>query len=840
MLDTVWQDLRHAARSLRRTPGFTAVVVLTLALGIGANTAIFSLMDAVVFRPLPVTAPEELSLVYSEGPAAPGDVMGRLTRGDIFSWPLVQQFKQAVPPGVRVAAMTPPTRLNARLGTDPATTLVLGQLVSGEFFSTFGASPAIGRLLSDSDNRTLGDHPVVVLGYGFWQRQFAGAPDAIGRTIPTNGVPFTVVGVANPGFTGIWVGSTIDLWVPLVMQQPIAYRSNAGTHSAEPNLPWPPQAGVDWLNVVVRSAPERVTRIQTAFAELYRQQMRQLGGDRTDNPELRGLLQRQVRTESFVRGFSILRDQYSNVLMLLMGMVGLLLVTACANVANLLLARSAARQREFAIRVSLGAGRLAFVRQLLIESLLLATLGGLTALIVAQWAGTTLASFALAREVLPAGFALDGRVLAFCALVSVGTSIVFGLVPALRATSLPPASALKATGTGGGHATGMRPLVAAQIALSLVLVIGAGLFGRSLLNLWTMDPGYDRDHVVQIRINPRVGGISREELPAVYEKITRQARQVPGALAADVSFCGIASGCRSISGITVEGYQPAPGEIPRLLENRVGATYFATTGMSMVEGRAFTDRDAQGQPEVAVVNEAAARRYFGNASPIGKRIGYGELTTEIVGVVRDARVNALREAPVPMAFYSIAQSSERQFATSMDVRVSGDPAAIGETVRRAVAATEPRLLANERPVTIAEQLDRGLTRDRLIAYLTSAFGLLALLLACVGLYGVLSYTVERRTSEIGVRVAIGATPADVLRLIIGDGMRVTVVGTAAGLVAAVAGARAIETLLFRITSTDPSTYVAITATLMAVALLASYLPARRATRIDPMTALRVE
>jgi predicted permease len=840
MFGALWDDLRYAARGLRRSPGFAAVVVLTLALGIGANTAIFSLMDAVMFRPLAVPAPEELSLLYDEGPAAPGDAIGGLARGDEFSWPFVEQLQATLPAGAHFAAMTPPTpRLNVRLGADPTTTLVLGQLVSGGFFSTFGATPAIGRLLTDEDNRTLGGHPVAVVGYDFWKRQLGGGPDVVGRVIPVNGVPFTIVGVANQGFTGVWAGSTTQLWVPLMMQQAIAYRQNASTHNADSDKPWPTQQGVLWLNVVVRSATDQRERIRSAFAVVRDRQIREITGDSKD-PELRSMLQRQAKLESFARGFSVLRDQYSNVLILLMAMVGLLLLAACANVTNLLLARSASRQRELGIRMSLGAGRLRFVRHLLVESLLLSALGGLAALIVAQWASTSLASFALAREVLPSGFAPDGRVLAFCAAVSFATCLVFGIFPAVRMSRLPLASALKVSGTGIGHAKAMRPLVVAQIALSLVLVIGAGLFGRSLLNLWTIDPGYDREHLVQIGLNPRVGGVSPEELPALYDRITERARQVPGVHAADVSYCGIASGCRSIGGIRIEGYQPALGEIPRFLENRVGNTYFTTTGMAIVEGRAFTDHDTPGQPEVVVINEAAARRYFGKNSPIGKHIGYGDPKTEIVGVVRDARVNTLHEAPVPMAFYSIQQSSVRQFASAMDIRVTGDAAAIGETVRRAIAAMEPRLLANARPVTIARQLDQGLTRDRLVAYLAAAFGLLALLLAWVGLYGVLSYAVATRTSEIGVRMAIGATPANVLRLVITDGMRVTVAGIAVGAAAAVAGTRFIQTLLFGITPTDPTTYAAVSLTLIVVALIASFLPALRAARVDPITALRAE
>jgi predicted permease len=839
MIESLWQDVRLAVRGLRRAPGFTTVVVLMLALGLGANTAIFSLMDAVMFRPLAVPAPDELSLLYDEGPAAPDEVIGDLVRGDEFSWPLVQQLAAALPPATRLAAMTPPTQLNVRLGADSTTTLVRSQLVSGGFFSTFGATGVMGRLLDETDNRVIDNHPVAVVGYDFWQGQLAGRADVVGRSILVNGVPFTIVGVANQGFTGVWAGTAIQLWVPLVMQQAIAYRQNASTHNADANVAWPLQTGVFWLNVVVRSSAVQQEAIRNAFAVIREQQMRLVDGAGS-GVETQLLIKRQAKVGSFARGFSALRDQYSNVLLLLMGMVGLLLLAACANVANLLLARSAARQRELGIRMSLGAGRIRFVRFVLIESLLLSLLGGLAAMAIAQWSSTSLASFAGARDVLPAGFALDGRVLAFCIGVALLTSLVFGVVPALRTTRLPLASALRTSGARIGPVNAMRPLVVAQIALSLVLVLSAGLFGRSLVNLSRLDPGYDREQLVQIRLNPRVGGVAAEELPALYARISERAKQVPGVVGTDLSYCGIATGCRSIGGIRIEGYDAAPGEITRFQENRVSASYFSTTGMRIVEGRAFNEHDITGQPAVVVINEAAKRKYFGGASPIGKRVGYGELTNEIIGVVGDARVNTLREEPVPMAFYPLAQSSERQFATAMDLRVNGDAATVGETVRRAIAEMEPRLLANSRPTTIADQLDQGLVRDRLVAYLAGAFGILALVLACVGLYGVLSYAVAMRTSEMGVRMAVGATPGDVLRLIVAGAMRLTAVGIVLGATVAVGAARFIQTLLFGVTPTDGTTYAIVIAVLTVVALAASWLPARRAARVDPMTALRAE
>jgi predicted permease len=832
-------DLRLALRSLLKNPGFSAVVIVTLALGIGANTAIFSLMDAIMLRPLAVRDSGDLWLLYDEGPVSPGDPQGDSGKAEIFSWPLIQQFEAALPTGTSLAAMTSPTRLNVRLGTGSATTQVSSQLVSGDFFSTFAVRPALGRLLNESDVRTIDGHPVAVIGDGFWRRQFGGDPSVIGRTLPINGVPFTIVGVASPEFRGVWADSTIDIWVPLVMQDSLGYRQNSSTSNANVDEPWPSQIRVLWLYAVVRARLDQRDSIVSTLSRLHLDGMRELVGDRTD-PESRPYLQRHLEMDaSFARGYSYVRLQYSSALPLLMAMVVLVLLVACANVANLLLARWATRQRELAIRMSIGAGRARLVRQLLMESLLLAVIGGAAGLFVAQWASTTLATSARVSSLLPARLVVDTRVLAFCVLVSIATTLIVGLLPALRSTR----ASANTIRTGGAHArytvSVMRPLVGAQVALSVILVVAAALCSRSLLNLWALDPGYDRAHLVQIRMDPLVGGVKQGELLAVYQRTAERARQIPGVLAAEVSRVGVASGRRSVGTLRVEGYQPAPGELVRFMFNNVGPTYFATTGMDVIRGRTFTKRDVDGQPQVAVVNETAARRYFGGVDKaVGKRVGFGELGIEVVGVVHDARVMSLRENPTPMAFAPILQIPG--YAQALDVRVAGNPAQIGEAVRRAIADAEPRLLATNPVTVVGDALDRGLSRDRLVAGITAAFGAVALILASIGLYGVLTYTVGRRTPEMGVRMALGATPADVLRLIIGDGLRLAMAGIAAGVIGAMAAARLIQSLLFGVAPSDPIIYIGAIATLLSVATFACFLPARRASRLEPLTALRTE
>jgi putative ABC transport system permease protein len=830
-------DLRLAIRVLLKTPGFTLIVVVTLALGIGANTAIFSLMDAVMLRPLAVRDSADLWLLYDEGPVSSGNSQGDNSKSEIFSWPLIQQFEGALPPGASLAAMTSPTRLNVRLGGGTATTQILSQLVSGDFFSTFDARPALGRLLNRGDVKTINGHPVVVIGDGFWRRQFGEDPSVIGRALPINGVPFTVVGVASPDFRGVWLDSTVDMWVPLVMQDSLGYRQNSSTSNAT-DEPWPLQTRVSWLDAVVRTRSDQRESILTTLSRLHVDGMREVVGDRTD-PESRPLLQRRLRMDSFARGYSSVRLQYSGALYLLMAMVALLLLVACANVANLLLARWTTRQRELAIKLAIGSDRSRLVRQLLTESVLLAVIGGIAGLLVADWASGVIATSAQVRSVLQSTIALDARVLSFCLLVSMATTVIIGLLPAFRTTKA-SADALRVGGATARHTTSvMRPLVGAQVALSVILVVAAALLSRSLLNLWALDPGYDREHLVQVRMDPLAGGVKQEELPAIYRRIAERARQVPGVIGADISRVAVASGRRSVGSIRIEGYQPAPDEVPRFMFNNVGPTYFATTGMALVRGRTFTDRDVDGQPRVAIVNETAARRYFGGIDrAIGKRVGFGELNIEVVGVVRDARVISLREEPRPMAFAAILQMPA--YAQALDVRVAGDPARIGEAVRRAVAETEPRLLADSAPTIVGEALNRGLSRDRMVAAIAAAFGILALLLASLGLYGVLTYTVGRRTPEIGVRMALGAAPADVLRLVIGDGLRVTLAGIVLGVIGAMAAGRLIQSLLFGVEPSDPLVYITAIATLLAVASIASFFPARRAARVEPITALRAE
>jgi putative ABC transport system permease protein len=828
MIEALWQDIRYALRSLKRAPGFTCAAIVTLALGIGANTAIFSLLDGVMFKPLRVASPSELFVLEMVAPDGRRDPQGSLGRTARFSYPQFQQFAATIPEGTMLAAISRVARLSARLGDEERFRTTHVQLASGRFFSVFAVNAAAGRLLTDADNVDIDGHPVAVISHAFWQRRFASSPSAVGAQIVVNGAPFTIVGVAAPGFDGVWVEAPAEVWIPLVMQRTVHYSQNFSASNSDSDASWIPQDGITWLSLVGRAGADRLPPARAALESALGRILAQQAEEIADAAQRHRLLSRRIALLSFARGFSALRTQFGTALYVLAAMVGVVLLVACANVANLLFARAIVRRRDIAIRLSLGASRARLVRQFLAESLLLAALGALAGLLMGQWATT-----ALTATLLPAAFALDLRMLGFTVTLAALTTVIVGLGPAFRGTRAEHRTVT--TRSTPSHRKTMGPIVTAQIALSFVLVAGAALLGRSLVNLARLDPGFDREHLVALWINSVDYG--RDEIPALHGRLVERVTSIPGVQSVTLSACGLGDGCRATSDVQIEGYEPARDESVRLQENRVGSAYFSTVGMPLLEGREFDQRDTPTSPQVAVINEAAVRRYFGGRSPLGKRFGYGDLSFEIVGVVGDARTVNLTESPVPMAFYPLTQPVLN--ARTVEARVAGDPAAIVGAIQRELVQAEPRLIL-ERATTMEAQLAGNLVQQRLVAYSTAAFGALALILACVGLYGVMSYAVARRTAEIGVRMALGATPGRVLVLIVNDGLRLVSAGLVVGAAAALAAGRLIAALLFDVTPSDLGTLGATTAALAAAALVACYLPARRAASLNPVQALHAE
>jgi predicted permease len=829
------QDLRYAARSLRRTPAFTAAALVTLALGIGANTAIFSLLDGVMFKPLDVPAAEELLLLQNVGPDGPDPELG-IGPTARFSYPAFQRFVRTLPQGTSLAAMSRIALLNVRYGERVQAARVRGQLVSGAYFSTFRATAARGRLIEDADNAHIDAHPVAVISYAFWQQHLGGSPSAVGRQIVVNGASFTIVGVTAQGFAGVWVDGPTEIWIPLTMQHAVGYRQNFRASNGRSNEPWLPQDGISWLTLVARAPAEVQPQLRAAMELEHQRPMLEFAEAQgiPDAKRREFLLANRLMLTSFERGLSGLRPQFASPLYLLTALVGMVLVIACVNLANLLLARGVARCREIGIRMSIGATRGRVLRQLVVESLVLAALGGAAGIALGVWI-----SHALAAMALPSPFALDTRVLAFSVALSLLTALLFGLAPALSATRVDLSSAIAVASKGGPHHRSlrrMRPLLSAQIALAFVLSVGAVLFGRSLSNLMAIDPGFEREHLVSLWFNASASGYAADDIPALHQRLLDRARSIPGVVSTALSFCGLADGCRSSTTVRFDGYQPSPDEKVQLQLTDVDANYFDTVGMQIVEGRPFDEREVVAGAGVAVVNETVARRYFRDRSPVGQRFGIGKLNGLIVGVVRDARTNDLAEAPVPMAFVPLADGAGPRV---LHARVSGDPTAILTELQRSVAQAEPGLII-ERASTIERQLERNLTRQRLVAYLTSAFGALALLMACIGLFGVMSYGVALRTTEIGIRAALGARPADLLQMVIGDGVRVAAAGLLLGVFASIAAARIVSVMLFGVSPLDPLIFAAVAVILLVSATLACYAPARRAARADPMAALRAE
>ena len=842
ILSDLLTDLRFGARLLTRNPAFAAVAALSLALGIGGTTAIFSLIDAIVLRALPVAEPSQLYILEFQAPT--GAQSSRL------SWPFYEDARTALAGRAEVCGTSSPTRMlvadvgdrRGSLGELPQV-----QLVSGECFTTFRQQPQIGRMLMPADNLTRDAHPVAVISDGFWSRQFGRSRDVLGRTFSVNGTIVSVVGVASPEFFGTSIDGRTDIWLPAMMQHSVRYRGNNSNENGDREKPWIPQSEIAWLGLFLRVPdPTQVAEVTARLDAVSQRQFAQRESFRTDPEERRRYQATHAALAPGDKGLSGLRQRTRSPLIALLAMVSLLLLIACANVAGLLVARGTARQREIAVRLSIGASRMRVARQLLAESLLLALVGGALGLLVARWGADGLLSLLTATDSAVA-VPMDLRVLTFALATSLFTGLLFGLLPAWRASGVSPAHTvgLMSRGViqGGGGSSRLqlgRLLVAAQIAITVLLLAMAALFARTLQQVAHVDIGYARGTVLVARINTIAAGYTLETLPALTRRVLERLAGAPGIVSASMSLRDPLSGSRRTSSLTVEGFTRASGDAFEVQEEFVTNDYFKTVGISLVEGRGFGPEDTPTSRRVSVINETMARRFFKGQSPIGRRWATDDDmrdASEIVGVVRDARYNDLR-GTTPNAVYHAAQQAE-EMLQGLEVRTSGPAAARAADVRKLIAEIDPRLPIQEID-TLDSRAAAYLTQERLLAALTVAFGFMALLLACLGLYGTLAYSVARRTQEVGVRIALGATRRDVLFLVLREAILMIALGLAVGLPLAIWTGGHLDELLYNVSPLDALSYTSAAMVLAIVAIAAALLPARRAAALEPMRALRTE
>jgi len=828
------QDLRFALRRILKSPGFTGVVLLTLGLGIGANTAIFSLMDQVLLRLLPVRNPEELVVLDAPGPFS-GSTHNYSATLTPISHPMFEALRDKNTVFDGLLAHCP---AQAHLTANGETSSVDGDLVSGTFFEVLGLAPAAGRLFTPEDDRRPGAHPIMVLSHGFWTRRFAADPDVVGQSVLLNSQPMTVVGVAPAGFHGVELGGSPDVFVPLMMQPQVIPTWNGGIGEFR----------VRWLTAMARlKEGVSISQAKAGIEVLYRQILEEdLKRITTSSERFRArFLEKQITLLPGGGGTSELRGQSRTPLLVLTGMVGLVLLIACANVANLLLARASSRQRELAVRLALGASRGRLVRQLLAESLVLSIGGGLVGIVLASWTGDLLLNTLVVKSAARALSAdLDLRVGGFAFGLSLATTFVFGLVPALQSTrpALAPTLKSEASSIIGGRAPQRfrKGLVAAQVALSLLLLIGAGLFARSLMNLRRLDPGFQPDRLLAFSVDPSLNGYTLERRVELLKRIRDEIAAEPGVRSVSLAELALMTRSDSSSTVSVEGYEPKEGENMNPNFNGLAPGFFETLGIPLLAGRDFTEADGAGAPKVAVVNQTFARYFFGNGDPLDRRFGYsrGPKDVTIVGVVKDGKSGSLQEEPLRFVYTPYMQSGDLGGATFY-VRSDADLTTLGARLGDLVRRVDATLPVTEMK-TMREQIGDSLLVERMVASLSGAFGLLATLLAAVGLYGVTSQAVALRTREIGIRVALGAERRNLLSMVLKDVAMLAALGTAIGLPAGYALGRLVESQLFGLSARDPLTFAAATCSLLLAALLAGYVPAARVTRIDPVEALRYE
>ena len=851
-MNTLLQDIRYALRTLRKSPGFTAVAILTLALGIGANTAIFSTVNGVMLSALPVPDAQRLVVLHWTAKKSPkqldssgfGDCgkSSAAAASCSISYPMFQALQSGADVFSSVAAFAGPVQLD--LSGNGAPSIARAMLATGDYFSTLQVRAALGRTIMASDDRVAAS-PVAVLAYSYWKSAFGASPSAIGRSIFLNNIPFTIVGVADPSFTTLTPGKSQDMWVPAMMAARLTPSDWEIQFNNDHNI---------WLLAVARlKAGVSITQAQAAANVIFRNEV--LHGTNplfTEDADPRMVVTRAWSALSFER------NRIAEPIYILALAVGMILLITCANVAGLMLARAAGREREMAVRRALGARRGRIVRQLLTESILLSVIGGALVTAFAWWGRDVLVSL-LQDSSRPLGFSfgIDGRVLAFTAAVSIFTGIVFGLAPSLRSARVDLTPMLK-EGAGSSSALGRQGrgwlsagngLVVAQIALSIVVLVGAGLLVRTLENLRSINPGFDPQNVLLFGIDPTLLNYSPAQIQNLYRDLQRQLAAVPGVTSVSYSGDSLLSDGWWSSGVHIVG-RPASEDAGTYML-AVSPEFFSTMHIPVLTGRAFTPADmlqavsseqnakgakpaANQAPLAMMVNESFARKYFPNQNPVGTEVTWSARVLQIVGVFGDTKYGDLRTPVEPLAFV-LAVNSGVQF----EVRTAMDPEALVSTVRRLAARVDSAVpLFDMRTQT--EQIDRLLAQERLVARLSGFFGVLALVLACIGLYGLLSYEVSRRTREFGIRMALGAQQGDVLRMVVGQGILLAFAGAVVGIGVALAVTRYLASMLYGVRANDAVTLFAVAMLLVLVALLACCIPARRATKVDPMVALRHE
>ena len=843
-LEQIGQDLRYAARMLRKSPGFALVAVLTLALGIGVNTAIFSLTDKILLRSLPVPHPEQLFILRSPGPNH-GHTWGDVDQGaQSFSYPMYKDLRERA---TVFSGLLACRRVTVNVSGHGETQAAHADLVSGNFFNTLEVQPELGRLFTPSDETAPGTNSVAVLSYSYWSRQFGSDPSILDKPLIVNGIPLTVAGVARKGFYGLEIGLTPDLFIPVTMKAQMAPNPNQTLEDRTDR----------WLPVMGRLKPGMtVARAQAELQPIYQPLLEsdaklfKLSGD-----DWKRYLAKPLLLAGGAHGRLVLQEGAEEPLLVLISMVGLVLLITCANLAGLLVARGEARQREIAVRLAMGAKRARLIRQLLTESLLIAVAGGAAGIALAGWCLNAIAAATPQGDGMGVlANSLDFRLLWFAIGLTLATTLLFGFAPAMRATRLDLQSTLKDQGSsvsvGGSNLPLRKVLIVSQVALTAVLLAGAGLFARTLVNLEQTDLGVKTSHVLQFSVAPDLNGSTPVQILAFADRARNEIAALPGVRSVSISSAPIFEGDDYVSNFTPEGYVPQPGHVPQpgddtdAMYDYIGPNYFSTMGIPLMAGREFTEADAAASPKVCIINQKIAQHFFAGRNPLGLHMthGAGKLYTsppmEIVGVVANSKWDGARSDIVPFLYMPYSQDANLgHFA--FYIRTERDPSTIAAALRSLVQRLDANLPVNNLR-TLEEQVSNSMFNDRMVAVLSVSLALLAALLAALGLYGVLAYVVARRTREIGIRIALGGERADILRLVVGQGGRLTVLGAAIGIVAALVAMRWVASLLYGVTAHDPLTFVGVVVLLAIVSGAACYIPVRRAMRVDPIVALRYE